>query len=120
MWLCRSAALKPGGEKPGTVASICATVSPFVKPFRNAWLLAAACAKRFPPLVSAGDTGRFDGVKRFSCGEFSEKKSTAEPVNASLKIPTPPRMTVLREAPNGCQAKPKRGCLRTESRLLSI
>src|SRR6185312_2479573 len=84
-----------------------ARVPPWLKAFRNELFAPEAIANRL--LVSAGEIGAFPTVNVFSSGEFSEKLSTTVAGNVSVKIPIPPRKTVL-SLESGLQAKPMRGC----------
>src|ERR1700722_661889 len=78
-----------------------------VKPATSAALDAEAVAKAFPWVVSVGD--RLPKTSKIlSSGAFWIKLSAIDPWNVSMKMPMPPRKTVLFDH-DGEYAKPKRG-----------
>src|SRR5437588_6361065 len=104
--MLRSDVVIVGGVKAGTVAEICARFRPELKPATNAALelVAAVCA-----LPARPGANRPVVTNVFFSGGLVSNRVAVVPGKMSANMPTPPRMTVL-PCPNGCQAKPRRGC----------
>src|SRR5262245_8386641 len=102
-----------GGEKFGFAARISARVSPFSKAARNEVLDTAASSNRFA--VSPGARLLPDTRYWLKEGGLLDRNEPSIPATGSKNTPIPPRSTVLRETPNGCQAKINRGDHRSVS-----
>ena len=87
-------------------------VAPLAKPAWKALLAAAAALNKL--LGSPGEMGSPVGVNEPRVGGLLRKLSAMVAGKESLKIPTPPRITVL-SPEKGLKVKPTRGCHTTKS-----
>src|SRR6185369_5361117 len=104
------------GTPAGSEAAIELAVPLAAKPLMNAVFAMEASEDWLP--ATAGESGAGPTVKVLSSGVLVMNPSTTKAGNWSMKIPTPPRITVFLLAPSGVHANPTRGCQLMLSKLV--